>query len=129
VVSPEWIGVGKTISVTGVPTDFGTVSLNLEQPDASSAVLHVTSQWVDAPQHLVLHLPWFMKVAAVTADGKAVGVSGNAVTLPSGTQAVRLRWTRVAGSTAYSYEHAVDAYKAEYLRRYHSYLHASAGGK
>ena len=122
-------GAGKAIAVTGVPTDFGTVSLTMEQPDAASAVLHITSQWVDAPQHLVLHLPWFMKVATVSADGKAVAVTGNAVTLPAGTQTVRLRWTRVAGSTAYSYEHAVDAYKAEYLRRYNEYLHGGAAGK
>jgi hypothetical protein len=128
VLSPEWIGAGKPVSVTGVPTDFGTVSLTLDQPTDAGAVLHIAAQWVQAPHHLVLHLPWFMQTTAVSADGKDLAVSGHAVTLPPGTQTVRLTWTQATGTPALSYQHAVDAYKAEYLRRYNLLLHGDGAG-
>ena len=127
VVSPEWIGAGKAVSVTSVPTDFGTVSLVLDQPDDSGATLHITTRWNDAPQHIVLHLPWFMQTTAVSADGKDVPMSGSAVTLPPGTRTVRLHWRRRANIPALNYEEAVAAYKAEYLRRYNEYVNGSAG--
>ena len=38
-LSPDWVGAGKVVTVTGVPTDFGTVSLVLDQPDESGATL------------------------------------------------------------------------------------------
>jgi hypothetical protein len=122
VLAPEWVGAGKTVSVSGVPTDFGAVSFALDQPDASNATLHVTTQWVAAPQRIILHLPWFMKTSEVSADGKSIAITGNALTLPAGTQTVHLRWTRRAGSSNLSYAHAVDAYKAEYLRRYNAWM-------
>jgi hypothetical protein len=126
VLSPDWVGAGKVVTVTGVPTDFGTVSLVLDQPDESGATLHLTTQWTAAPQRMVLHLPWFMETTAVSADGKPVSVSGNAVALPSGTHTIRVRWTRRADIPALSYAHAVDAYKAEYLRRYNESISGSA---
>jgi hypothetical protein len=126
VVSPEWIGAGKPVSVTGVPTDFGVVSLTLDQPGDTNAVLHLTAQWVEAPHSLVVHLPWFMQTTAVSADGKTVAVSGSSVTLPPGTQTVRVTWTRRPDTPALSYQQAVDAYKAEYLRRYNELLHGTS---
>ena len=128
VLSPEWIGASKPVSVAGVPTDFGTVSLTLDQPTGTSAVLHIDAHWVQAPHHLVLHLPWFMQTTAVSADGKNLTVSGNEVTLPPGTQTVRLSWTRQADTPSLSYRQAVDAYKAEYLRRYNELLHGTSAG-
>ena len=124
VLSPDWIGAGKPVSVSGVPTDFGTVSLTLDQPSDSAAVLHIGAHWVQAPQNLVLHLPWFMQTTAASADGRTdLPVTGDSITLPPGTQTVRLTWKRRPGTPAMSYDRAVDAYKAEYLRRYNLLLH------
>jgi hypothetical protein len=128
VLSPDWIGAGKPLSVTRVPTDFGTVSLTLDQPSDASAVLHISAKGVQAPQRLVLHLPWFMQTTAVSADGRNLTVSGNAITLPPGTQTVSLTWSRRADTPSLSYQQAVDDYKAEYLRRYNELLHRSAAG-
>lgn len=129
VLSPEWIGAGKAVSATRVPTDFGTVGVTLDQPSDSSATLHIDSQWVQAPKRIVLHLPWFMKIASVDADGKAVSVSGEAVTLPPGTRMVRIAWSRREGAPSLSYQQAVDAYKAEYLRRYNEYMNGASGSR
>jgi hypothetical protein len=126
VLSPDWIGAGKPIAATRVPTDFGTVSLTLDQSSDSSATLHVDSNWVDAPKHIVLHLPWFMQVASISADGNSFPAAGSAVTLPSTTHIVEIHWSRRTDTPDLSYHQAVDAYKAEYLRRYKQYMHGSA---
>ncbi len=128
VLSPDWIGAGKPIFVTSVPTDFGTVSLTLDQPSDSSATLHIDSNWVEPPKHIILHLPWFMKITSVAADGKDVSVSNDAVALPSGTRMVRIAWSRRQDAPKLSYQQAVDAYKAEYSRRYNEYMHGFASG-
>ena len=122
VLSPDWIGAGKSLSATRVPTEFGTVGVTLDQPSDTSATLHIDSNWTEAPRRIVLHLPWFMKTASVDADGKAVSVGGDAVMLPPGTRTVRIAWSRRADAPNLSYQQAVDAYKAEYLRRYNEYM-------
>lgn len=129
VLSPEWIGAGRPISATGVPTDFGTVDVTLDQPSDTAAVLHIASRWVDAPQHIFLHLPWFMNTTSIDADGRKIDVSGNAVSLPANTHTVRIAWMRRAGTPQMSYQQAVESYKAEYVRRYNEYMHGSAGGR
>jgi hypothetical protein len=125
VVSPEWIGAGKKIDVERVPTDFGTVSLTLEQPDDSTARLAIRSEWGNVPQRLVLHLPWFMETASVTADGHDLPAAGSEVALPPGTHTVEIHWKHKADAPRLSYQAAVDAYKAEYLRRYNQYMHGN----
>jgi hypothetical protein len=125
VLSPDWIGAGKPVAVTGVPTDFGTVSVTLYQRTDASAVLHISAQWSQAPHNLVLHLPWFMRITAVSADGRSLTVSGDAVTLPSAARTVSLTWSRRSDTPDLSYQQAVDAYKAEYLRRYNDLLHGA----
>lgn len=126
VLSPDWIGAEKPIAAENVPTDFGKVSLKLDQPSNTAAVLHIDSTWVDAPQSLVIHLPWFMKVASVSADGKSMPVTGRAVTVPPGTHTVQIAWSRRADTPGLSYAEAVAAYKAEYLRHYNEWMHGSA---
>jgi hypothetical protein len=125
VVSPDWIGAGKNIEVEQVPTDFGTVGLRLEQPDNGSARLAISTQWVDAPERMVLHLPWFMETTSVTADGRTVAVTAGAVSLPAGAHNLEIHWKRRANAPALSYQGTVDAYKAEYLRRYNVAMHAN----
>lgn len=125
VLSPEWVGAGKQVAVSQLPTNFGTVNLSLSQPDDTSATLQIDSKWVDAPQSLILHLPWFMNVSRVTVDGRAVQASGSRVTLPADAKTVQISWSRRADAPAMSYERDVEAYKAEYLRRYNDYMHGN----
>jgi hypothetical protein len=99
------------------------VSYELDQPDDATAVLHLHTTWRDAPKGLVIHLPWFMNASDVTIDGKAVTVADGAITASPDTHEVRIRWTRVPGTPEMSYQHTVDAYKAEYRQRYEKMLH------
>lgn len=123
VLSPEWIGAGKKIAVADVPTEFGAVSYELEEPDDATAVLRIHPTWRDAPKELVIHLPWFMKVSDVTVDGRAASTTESAVAVPADAREVRIHWARVPGTPEMSYQQTVDAYKAEYRERYEKRMH------
>jgi hypothetical protein len=121
-VSPEWISAGKTIKVERANTYFGILDFDLRIDTDSEARLLLHSSFVDPPQKLVLHLPWFIKTERVVADGKELAVSGNAVTLPLQTKEVKIQWSRKSKQEVLSYSKAVEDYKKEYSRRYQKLL-------
>jgi hypothetical protein len=125
VVSPAWIGKGKTIAVRQAPTYFGPVAFTLEQPQAGVATLHLHAAFTTPPAAIVVHLPWFVDVQSATADGKPVHPAQDALTIPAGTRTVELHWTVKPGTPQLSYNHAVAAYKAEYARRYQALMHGN----
>ncbi len=123
VVSPEWVGVDKTIGVSNAPTYFGTVAYTLEQPTANDAVLHLDAQFTHAPKEIVLHLPWFMNVKSASADGKPVEVKNGALHLSADTKLARIVWEKSKETPPMSYQHTVEEYKIEYARRYNELMH------
>jgi hypothetical protein len=127
VVSPAWIGKGKTIAVAQAPTSFGTVAFTLEQPQEGGATLKLNTQFVAAPESIVVHLPWFVDLLSATADGKPVKLQNGALTVPAATKEIAIRWSVKANAPHLSYENAVAAYKAEYARRYQALMHGKTG--
>ncbi|MGB6780913.1 MAG: hypothetical protein WCF17_11120 [Terracidiphilus sp.] len=125
VLSPEWIGAGKTISVTQDPTYFGKVGFTLTQPSAQEAILKLDTQFDRAPSAIVVHIPWFAALQSAEVDGKPVQPRDGALTLPAGAKQVRLRWTMKPTAPRMSYDRAVAAYKAEYARRYNELMHGA----
>jgi hypothetical protein len=123
VVSPDWIGQGKTVAVSQAPTYFGEVAFTLEQPQNGEAVLHLNTRFTQAPQQIVVHLPWFVDLKSATVDGKTVGAADGALEIPATAKELRLRWTLKTDAPQMSYDRAVDAYKAEYARRYQILMH------
>lgn len=123
VISPDWIGMGKTIAVQKAPTYFGQVAFTLEQPSAFDAVLKIQSNFTSMPKNLVVHLPWFMDVKNATADGKPVQAKDGALTLPANTREVKISWAMSRNTPPMSYARAVEDYKAEYARRYNELMH------
>jgi hypothetical protein len=121
-VSPEWIGSGKSIRVERAPSTFGTTAFTLRMTSETSAVLELTNSWQHPPQALLLHLPWFMQTQSATADGVALKIDGDVLSLPSDAREVRLRWRHRPGSSQMSYEKTVASYKQEYRRRYERLL-------
>lgn len=126
VVSPEWVGKDKTIAVTQAPTNFGTVAFTLEQPSDEDAVLHLNPSFTRAPQQIVIHLPWFVKLKSATVDGKSADASKGTLSVSSAAKEIRLRWTVKADTQHLSYQQTVDDYKAEYARRYRELMHGPA---
>jgi len=129
VVSPEWIGKGKSIAVRQAPTNFGTVNFTLDQPQDGTAVLRLHADFSQAPQQIVLHLPWFMRLLSATADGKIVHAADDALAVPAATQTVSLRWSLKPGTPQLSYSRAVAGYRSEYAHRYQELMHEPPAAK
>jgi len=129
VVSPDWIGAGKTISVKQTPTYFGEVAYTLTQPGANDAVLNIRANFTHAPHMLVVHIPWFVELSSASADGKPVSAREGMLRIPASTKDVHLHWTLRADAPRMSYQRAVDAYKSEYARRYNMLMHGEAAAK
>ena len=126
VMSPAWMGAGKTIRVERAPTEFGVVGFTLTQPDDRSAKIELKTQWREQPKSVLLHLPWFAAVSEVTVDGKRVEQAGGLVRIPADAHEVLLRWSRKGDAPDWAYEQAVHDYEQEYRRRYEIYMHGSA---
>ena len=125
VLSPEWIGAGKTIAVKQDPTYFGTVAFTLTQPSARKQSSSSIRNSTHAPSAIVVHIPWFAALQSAEVDGKPVQPRDGALTLPAGAKQVRLRWTMKPTAPRMSYDRAVAAYKAEYARRYNELMHGA----
>ncbi|HEX6466976.1 MAG TPA: hypothetical protein VFZ99_06700 [Terriglobales bacterium] len=123
VISPEWVKPGQSIRVHRAPTNFGQVNFDLEFSE-SMATLRMENKFTEAPRQIVLHLPWFMKVSRIVADGKSLESTGNSVRLPAGARQVSISWSKPENVPALSYANAVNAYKAEYRRRYEQWSQA-----
>jgi hypothetical protein len=126
VVSPEWIGKGKTIAVSRAPTNFGTIDFKLEQPSAGEAVIHLSPHFTAAPTQIVIHVPWFMQLKSAMVDQTAVQATGGTLVLSSAAREIRLQWTLKPNTPPLSYQRSVDEYKAEYTRRYAILMHATS---
>ncbi|MEO6923243.1 MAG: hypothetical protein ABI142_05410 [Bryocella sp.] len=121
VVSPEWVGAGKVVKVERAPTMFGEIGFALDST-ATGATLHLTTKWTQAPEHLFVHVPWFVSVKSVRVDGKNAAVKDGAVEVPADAKDVVFAWTKQAGAPAMSFAKSVDAYKQEYAKHYAEYL-------
>jgi hypothetical protein len=126
VVSPAWIGKGKTIAVRQAPTYFGPLGFTLEQTQAGQATLHLHTAFTTPPAAIVVHLPWFVDLESASADGKAVHPAQGALSIPAGSRTLELHWTVKANTPQLSYERAVAAYKSEYARRYDALMHGES---
>jgi len=136
VVSPAWIGAGKTIAVSQAPTYFGSVAFTMTQPSAAEAILKLDTHFDHAPRSIEIHLPWFVRVDSATVDGAPIKSSGieinanHSISIPPAAREVRLRWTVRPGTAHLGYEKAVADYEAEYARRYLALMHGpDAQGK
>jgi len=122
-VSPEWIGPGKTITVSNAPTMFGNLSMELTSANNDSALLRLrTTFGKRIPDKILLHTPWFMHLISATVDDQAISAKDGVLELPVTAKLVKLKWTRRNELPALSYASFVETYKAEYTRRYDDYL-------
>ena len=126
VLSPAWIGKGKTIAVRQAPTYFGPLDFTLTQPQTGQATLHLQAAFTTLPAAIVVHLPWFVDFESASVDGKPVHPTQGALTIPAGSRDLVLHWTVKAGTPQLSYDRAVAAYKAEYARRYQTLMHGDS---
>jgi hypothetical protein len=126
VVSPAWIGEGKTISVRQAPSNFGAVAFTLDQPSANEAVLHLNPAFNRPPQQIVVHLPWFVDLNSASADGKDLQAANGTLAVSPGTREIHIHWALKPNAPYLSYDRAVKDYQAEYSRRYQILMNGEA---
>ena len=129
VISPAWMGAGKTIRVERAPTEFGVVSFTMTQPDNRSADIELNMQWHEKPRAVYLHLPWFTDVSYVWVDGNPVHLENGKVRISPNVRTVRIKWRRRTDVPDWSYDEAVLQYEQEYQRRYYVYMHGEPSGQ
>lgn len=133
-ISPAWVGKGKLIEVSHAPTEFGNINFVIKQANDNFATFRIKTEWRNEPNAIILHLPWFMHINKILADGKPVQSVNGSVRLSPKTRAVDMDWQRQSMATEVdfnkamldlSYQKTVDAYKAEYRKRYDAMLHGN----
>ncbi|MCF7740984.1 MAG: hypothetical protein K9N00_04240 [Candidatus Marinimicrobia bacterium] len=120
-VSPAWIQPGEKISIHKAATYFGSVNFELECKDGS-AILTLDNNFKTEPKTIILHLPWFMEVRKVYADGNSVNKDQKKINLPAGTHKVEIQWQKQKSQNHYNYQQTVKNYKKEYQKRYNDFL-------
>ncbi len=124
-VSPAWLQPGKSIEVTKEPTKFGPITAVLKSSRSGFEVA-LSNQFRQAPQHLIIPVPWFYRVDGADADGRPVKITGGKIILPSSTRVIKVRGSIAAGTPELSFEQAVESYKREYKEKYQEFLRTGA---
>ena len=120
-LSPAWLQPGQQIEIRKEPTSFGPISATLKS-DSDGWDVQLSDQFRQAPQHLMITIPWYYEVQAVEADGKPVQVTDGTLVLDPTTRHVHVRGKIKSGTPMMSYESAVEDYKREYKQRYEEFL-------
>lgn len=120
-LSPAWIRDGATVAVRRAPTFFGTIDAELKFA-GEKASLKISSTFTDAPERIVVHVPWFLDLQDAIVDGRKVTIEGNSIILPAGARSAEISWRRKAGAPEMSYAKAVSDYRKEYRTRYEKFL-------
>lgn len=119
-VSPAWMAPGDSIIVRRAATDFGPVGLTMSTTRGRS-VLEISGEFRVKPRNVIVHIPWFLEVQEVVADGKPVTFRDRRITLSADVRTVEMKWVRTSEAHA-SYDSAVRDFKDEYRRRYEQFL-------
>ena len=120
-VSPAWLQPDQQIEIRKEPTIFGPISATLKS-DSDGWDVQLSNQFRQAPQHLMITIPWFYEAQAVEADGKPVQVTDGKLVLDPTTRHVHVRGKIKSDTSMMSYESAVEDYKREYKQRYEEFL-------
>ena len=120
-VSPEWLKEGKKIEVVEEPTTFGPVSAVLTTQVGGFEV-RLSNRFRQAPEHVVIPVPWFYEATSAEADGRPVEIKEGRILLSTSTKEVKVKGRKKAGAEELSYERAVENYKREYTQRYQEFL-------
>ncbi len=121
VISLEWLKGHDSIAVHNAPTAFGVANFVLSS-GSSGGTMKFANSFSDPPDSLILHLPWFMNVKSIMADGKKIGFSRGSAALPVNVRTVSISWSRKDGVSPMSYDRAVRDFKSEYVKRWNRFI-------
>ncbi|MCX7826559.1 MAG: hypothetical protein N2689_13515, partial [Verrucomicrobiae bacterium] len=111
----------KQIVVRDEPSSFGPISFTV-QAAADRITLRLPDQYRNAPQRLLVRVPWFYALTRATLDGKPVTAKDGHIGVPLAAKELVLFGRIKPDAPRLSYDQAVADYKAEYRRRYTEFL-------
>ena len=120
-ISPAWLEPGKSVEVTNEPTAFGPVTAVL-RASAEGWDVRLSNRFRQAPDHVIIPVPWFYEVQQAEADGYPIKITAGELVIPANTQEVRVRGRIKPGTPPMSFELAVEEYSREYNKRYEEFL-------
>ena len=120
-VSPEWVQPGRTLEVRDEPSAFGPTSFTV-QAATDRLTIRLPEKYRQAPQRLLVRVPWFYAVQRATVDGQAVTAMDGHYLVPVAAKELVLFGRVKPDTPRLSYDRAVADYKAEYRRRYQEFL-------
>jgi len=103
------------------PTTFGPVSVVLTS-EATGLSVKLSNKFRQAPERVLICVPWFYEVKQVEADGRPLKVQNGRLALAPTARAVKIKGSIKPGTPDLSYENAVRDYKKEYRARYQEFL-------
>lgn len=120
VISPYWVREGKRIAVEKAPTNFGEINFSLEI-EKDGARLSLKPNFRKEPEEIIFHIPWFVNLLEVSADGKSIKAKNGMLRLNPQTKEVTLKWV-IRPIGAWSYDYFVQEYKEKYRAKYKEFL-------
>jgi hypothetical protein len=124
-LSPDWLQPGKTIQAINAPTNFGPLSLVLRANsnfDSWNLEVKLSNQFRQAPERVVIRIPWFYEAHHAEADGHRVELTDDQLILSPTTREVKISGRIKPGTPEMSFNRTVEDYKKEYRRRYEEFL-------
>jgi len=121
-LSPAWLEPGKSVEVRDESTVFGPISAVLRVDNRGGWEVKLSNQFRQAPNHVVISIPWFYEVEHVEADGRAIQPKNGKLALAPATREVRVTGRVKPGTPRLSFEETVEEYKREYRKRYEEFL-------
>jgi hypothetical protein len=120
-ISPEWARPGKTLVLRDAPTHFGPISATFAAAPGGWT-LELRERFRRRPRHLLVRVPWFLRLNAAEADGKPVAIRDGQIVAPAGARRLRLLGAPRPEAPSLSFERAVADYQQEYRERYLRFL-------
>ena len=120
-LSPEWLQPDYPLEVRDAPTSFGPLSFTVKRYN-DRIIIRLPAAYRWAPKQVRVRVPWFFDVQRAELDGSEIRVQDGHVLFPLAARELVLVGATIADAPQLSYEQAVADYKAEYRRRYITFL-------
>lgn len=120
-LSPAWLRPGKKTEVLNEPTTFGPVSASLRTTQEGWEVA-LSNRFREAPEHVIITVPWFYEVQGAEADGRPVQVDRGRIVITPQTRLVEVKGNIKARTPELSFDRTVQDYQREYRKRYQEFL-------
>lgn len=120
-LSPEWLQPDNPLEVRDAPTSFGPLSFTVKRYN-DRIIIRLPAAYRWAPKQVRVRVPWFFDVQRAELDGSEIRVQDGHVLFPLAARELVLVGATIADAPQLSYEQAVADYKAEYRRRYITFL-------